>query len=61
MYLNTGRFIKSAIQAIQRALNKEELFLRKLLVYNLVPRGDCFYKPVSVKKAIITKYLSLVL
>ena len=48
-HVNTERYMKSAIPAMQRALNKDELKLRKLLVDNLVPREHCLYEPISVK------------
>ena len=49
-HVNTERYMKSAIPAMQRALNKEEAKLRKLLVdENIVPREQCLYKPISVK------------
>ena len=49
-HINTERYMKSAIPAMQRALNKEELKLRKLVVdSNIVPREHCFRKPISVK------------
>ena len=49
-HINTERYMKSAIPAMQRALNKEEAKLSKLLVdENIVPREQCLYKPISVK------------
>ena len=48
--INTERYMKSSIPAMQRLLNKDEVKMSNMLKkINSVPREHCFYNPISVK------------
>ena len=49
-HINTERYMKSSIPAMQRLLNLEELKMTSLLnSINSGTREHCYYNPISVK------------
>ena len=46
--INSERYLKSAIPAMQRALNKEDLILKKCLD-NFIPENIVYNNSISVK------------
>ena len=48
-HMNTERYMKSAIPAMQRALSKEELKRKKLLNISMAPENIVFCNSISEK------------
>ena len=48
-HMNTERYMKSSIPAMQRLLNREEVMMNNMFNINSVPREHCYNNSISVK------------